>query len=282
MRDDSTIRDWLAGHDLTHLVEVFDANGIGTDVLADVTAADLAELGVSLGDRKRVLRAIAATFKPSTMLAESGLPVAAATLEVLPTAAERRQITVLFCDLVGSSQLLGRTDPEESRNIIRNYRAAIAAEVSRFGGHVAQYLGDGILAYFGWPVAYEDAAARAVTAAIEMMPAVNRLSSQHGESLAVRIGMATGLVVVGGSKAKDETEDMTAVGGAVNIAARLQELARPGQIMVAQSTRQHHLSVVRPFSEDFLWSDFRTVLNRVAEALQPRERGLFDDGFGEG
>lgn len=256
MRTDKTIAEWLESKSLGHLSEVLQTNGVELDVLSEITAAELAEIGVSLGDRKRLLKAI-------SELRESDLvrnPFDDAKLSV--TSAERRQITVLFCDLVGSSQLLGKLDPEESRDTIRNYRAAIAAEVDQLGGHVAQFLGDGILAYFGWPQAYEDAALRAVSAAVAMVQSVAVLKTKLGEPLAIRIGIATGLVVVGGSENRDMTEDLTAVGGAVNIAARLQDLAKAGQIFIAQSTQ--HL-VASNFS---LESRGAHTLKGIAEPVQ--------------
>ena len=238
MGDDSNIADWLDRHGLFHLLAVLKAHGVELDVLQDLTPEDLAEIGLTLGDRKRLLKAVVSSFgtKGSLSVREGGASGRANDAQT--TAAERRQITVLFSDLVGSSQLLGRLDPEESRHIIRTYRTVIAAEVERLGGHVAQYLGDGVLAYFGWPLAFEDAAVRAVAAAHGMLQQVARIETQHGEKLAIRIGIATGLVVVGGSESKDVVEDMTAVGGAVNLAARLQELAKTGQILVASSTSQ--------------------------------------------
>ena len=238
MGSDDSISAWLDRHGLIHLLVQFQAQGIDFDVLQELTSDDLAEIGVTLGDRKRVLKAVKRSFgdNGSVPIGQAGIPIRATELQLI--AAERRQITVLFCDLVGSSQLLGKLDPEESRLIIRSYRTVIATEVEKLGGHVAQYLGDGVLAYFGWPLAFEDAAVRAVAAAHGMLQQVTRIETPHGEKLAIRIGIATGLVVVGGSESRDVVEDMTAVGGAVNLAARLQELAKPRQILVSGSTRQ--------------------------------------------
>lgn len=238
MGDEKTISQWLDHHGLSHLLGQFQAQDIDLDVLQDLTADDLLEIGLTLGDRKRVLKAIESSYgtTPAKPVNEEGLPGRGKDPRAI--SAERRQITVLFCDLVGSSRLLGKLDPEESRHIIRTYRTVIAAEVERLGGHVAQYLGDGVLAYFGWPLAFEDAAVRAIAAAHGMLLQVRRIETHHGEQLAIRIGIATGLVVVGGSESKDVVEDMTAVGGAVNLAARLQELAKSGQILIANSTRQ--------------------------------------------
>ena len=233
MDKNKTIADWLESKSLEHLSDVLQSNGVELDVLPEITAVELAEIGVSLGDRKRLLKAISELGESEASNLVQGR---FDNHKLSGTPAERRQITVLFCDLVGSSQLLGKLDPEESRTAIRNYRAAIAAEVDQLGGHVAQFLGDGILAYFGWPQAYEDAALRAVSAAVAMVQSVAVLKTNLGEQLAIRIGIATGLVVVGGSESQDMTEDLTAVGGAVNIAARLQDLAKAGQIFMAQST----------------------------------------------
>ncbi len=230
MSDGTAIAKWLTVNGLEHLAVVLQAHGIDLDILPEITAIELAEIGISLGDRKRLLRASATL----------GIPAAPAPIAELPQTvafAERRQITVLFCDLVGSSQLLGKLDPEQSRDIIRNYRSVMAAEVNLIGGHVAQFLGDGILAYFGWPNAYEDAPVRAVAAAIGMVKAAEGVTTNQGEKLTIRIGIATGLVVVGASENRDMSEDLTAVGGAVNIAARLQDLAKAGQILLAQSTQ---------------------------------------------
>ena len=143
------IAEWLEGNGLAHLTEVLQSNGVELDVLPEITAADLAEIGIGLGDRKRLLKAVATSLVAAAPMPLIVAPETAKASDLQVTTSERRQITVLFCDLVGSSQLLGKLDPEESRDIIRNYRSVIAAEVDQFGGHVAQFLGDGVLAYFG-------------------------------------------------------------------------------------------------------------------------------------
>jgi class 3 adenylate cyclase len=218
-----SLEHWLMGLGLGHLAPIFKSNGIDIDVVQELTTDDLIELGLSLGDRKRFLKAI-------------GQPSQVGSTAVEATA-ERRQITVLFCDLVGSSKLAATLDPEVSRDIIREYRRTAAVEIERRDGHIAQYLGDGILAYFGWPTAHEDAAARAVSAALEMPESVLAIRASSGHRLDIRIGIASGLVVVGATDNNSKTEDFTAVGDAVNIAARLQDAAQPGQVLIANSTR---------------------------------------------
>lgn len=225
------LEHWLSSHQLAHLLPVFRLHQVDLDVLFELGQADLTEMGLALGDRKRVVMAIAR----STDHAEtSQLHL---TANASTTAAERRQITVLFCDLVGSSRLTATLDPEESRSVIRGYRGVVATEVENHGGHVAQYLGDGVLAYFGWPLAQEDAAHRAVAAGLSIIEAVGSHETLLAHKLAVRLGAATGMVVIGASDSGDKTEDMTAVGDVVNIAARLQEFAQPGGLVIGESTQ---------------------------------------------
>ena len=145
-----------------------------------------------------------------------------------PRAAERRQLTVLFCDLVGSTALSGELDPEEMGAVIRAYQNAVAGEIARFEGHVAKFMGDGVLAYFGWPQAHEDDAERAVRAGLALVRAVAGLAAA-GRPLAARIGIATGLVVVGELVGEGEAQERAVVGETPNLAARLQALADAGQ-----------------------------------------------------
>jgi class 3 adenylate cyclase len=187
---------WLRGLGLEQYEQAFRANDVDGQVLPKLTAEDLAALGVaSVGHRRKLLEAIAAL--------SSGAPPAAgarpgpAAAPIPRHAAQRRQLTVMFVDLVGSTALSGRLDPEEMHEVLESYRDAVSAEVTRFGGHVAKYMGDGVLAYFGWPRAYEDAAERAVRAGLAAAAAVARLRAGEGEALAARVGIATGLVVVG-------------------------------------------------------------------------------------
>src|SRR6516164_2619408 len=157
---------------------------------------------------------------------------------VVPDAAERRQLTVMFCDLVGSTALSARFDPEELREKIRAYQNAVSAVVARYDGFVAKFMGDGVLVYFGYPRAHEDDAERAVRAALEIEAAVRSLETRETERLAVRIGIATGLVVVGDLVGEGSAQEQAVVGETPNLAARLQALAEPGQIVLAGATRR--------------------------------------------
>jgi class 3 adenylate cyclase len=182
---------WLRSLGLDQYEATFRANEIDADVLPELTETDLEKLGVPLGHRKRLLKAIAglgATEKLAPALDPA--PVRPKT-----DAAERRQVTVMFSDLVGSTALSARMDPEDLREVISAYQKCVAETVRRFGGFVAKYMGDGVLVYFGYPQAHEDDAERAVRAGLELIGAVSALKSNP--PLQTRIGIATGLVVVG-------------------------------------------------------------------------------------
>ena len=219
------IEGWLHGLGLDRYAEAFRANRIDLDVVPDLTNADLTALGVALGDRKRLLRAIAALREPAR-------PAPARPQ------AERRQLTVMFVDLVGSTALSVRLDQEELREVIRAYQTTVADEITRFEGHVAKFMGDGVLAYFGWPTAHEDAAERAVRAGLAATAAVARLALPAGGPLAARVGIATGLVVVGDLVGQGAAQEEAVVGETPNLAARLQALAEPGTVVVADGTRR--------------------------------------------
>jgi class 3 adenylate cyclase len=225
------IAAWLRGLSLARYAEAFRDNAIDGEVLRRLTAEDLRELGVaSIGHRRRLLDAIAALGLVAP--AEPTL-VPAATVE-----AERRQLTVMFCDLVGSTALSVRFDPEELREEIRAYQNAVSGVVARYDGFVAKYMGDGVLVYFGYPRAHEDDAERAVRAGLEIAAAVRGLETRGAEPLAIRIGIATGLVVVGDLVGEGSAQEQAVVGETPNLAARLQALAEPGQIVVAGATRR--------------------------------------------
>ena len=206
---------------------------------ATLTADDLSELGVaSLGHRRKLLDAIAA-------LRADGLPRRPrrpsrrrARLPRRHREAERRQLTVMFADLVGSTALSARLDPEEMREVLRAYQNAVTGEIARVDGHVAKLMGDGVLAYFGWPRAHEDEAERAVRAGLAIVEAVGRLATPAGEPLAARVGIATGLVVVGDLVGEGAAREEAVVGETPNLAARLQEAAAPGAVVVADGTRR--------------------------------------------
>ncbi len=227
----SALSDWLNAHGLGTLHTVLEAQQIDIDVLPDLTEDDLKGLGIALGPRRRLLKAIAGAFAAPS-------PAAPSDTDPAVDSAERRQLSVLFVDLVGSTALSTQRDPEEMRQIVRRYQNAVAGEVARFDGYVAKFMGDGVLAYFGWPKAHEDEAERAVRAAIAAVAAVGELRTGDGEALAARAGIATGLVVVGGLIGQGAAQEAAVIGATPNIAARLQDLAQPGQVVIADSTQK--------------------------------------------
>jgi len=234
----SELSDWLEARGLGSLHEVLQAQQIDVDVLPDLTEDDLKDLGIPLGPRRRLLKAIQAegavgSAPPPPAVA----PIAAPAAEPADTA-ERRQLSVLFVDLVGSTALSARLDPEEMRQILRRYQNTVAGEIARYGGYVAKFMGDGVLAYFGWPQAHEDEAERAVRAALAAVSAVADLQPGHGLTLAARAAIATGLVVVGDLVGEGAAQEAAVIGDTPNLAARLQELAQPGQVLISESTQR--------------------------------------------
>jgi len=230
------IGGWLRGIGLGQYEATFRDNAIDMDVLGDLTENDLSGFGFLFGDRKRLLKAIAALHAPDAAAkAASPAPPQTATAT---DAAERRQLTVMFCDLVGSTALSARLDPEDMRQIIRAYQDACSGMVARYDGFVAKFMGDGILAYFGFPRAHEDDAARAVHAGLEIAEVVAGLQTRAREKLAVRIGIATGLVVVGDLVGIGPAQEQSVVGDTPNLAARLQGLTEAGGVVLAASTRR--------------------------------------------
>ena len=227
---------WLAEQGLGHHAEAFAENGIAADVLCELTDADLKELGLNLGDRKRLLKAIAALAPGSADdRAESAEPTAR---PAVPGEAERRQLTVLFVDLVASTELAARLDPEDMARVIRAYQGCCSDAVRRWDGHIAKYMGDSVLAYFGWPTAHEDEAERAVRAGLAIIEALARLNTPASAPLAARIGIATGLVMVGELIGEGAAQERIVVGETPNLAARLQALAAPGSVVISQATRR--------------------------------------------
>ncbi|MCW2239356.1 AAA family ATPase [Azospirillum canadense] len=234
------VETWLRSLGLGQYEQAFRDNDIDEAVLITLTAEDLQEIGVaSLGHRKRLLMAIAALAGAHD--AEGSPPLGASAQRPLAVAkeqAERRQLTVMFVDLVGSTALACRLDPEEMRELIRAYQDRVAGAVARFDGHLAKFMGDGVLAYFGWPRAYEDDAERAVRTGLCVTAAVAGLSTPSGETLAARVGLATGLVVVGDLIGCGEARERHVVGEAPNRAARLQAMAKPGSVVIDEPTRR--------------------------------------------
>jgi class 3 adenylate cyclase len=219
---------WLRSLGLGQYEATFRDNEIDTDVLPELTEIDLEKLGVPLGHRKRLLKAIAGLGAPEKLT--STLSPAPVRLDT--DAAERRQVTVMFSDLVGSTALSTRMDPEDLREVISVYQKCVAETVRRFGGFVAKYMGDGVLVYFGYPQAHEDDAERAVRAGLELVGAVSAL--KPNSPLQTRVGIATGLVVVGDLIGSGEAQERGIVGETPNLAARLQALAEPNTVVIAE------------------------------------------------
>jgi class 3 adenylate cyclase/tetratricopeptide (TPR) repeat protein len=225
------IADWLQNIGLGQYAQRFAENDITFAILPHLTDQDLKELGVtSLGHRRQLLLAIAEISSVQKDLAPP--PSAAAPHDT----AERRQVTVMFSDLVGSTALSARMDPEDLREVISAYQKCVAEIVRRFGGFVAKYLGDGVLVYFGYPEAHEDDAERAVCAGLELIEAVVALKTPA--SLQARVGIATGLVVIGDLIGSGEAQERGIVGETPNLAARLQGIARPNTVVIAEATRR--------------------------------------------
>src|SRR5262245_50852908 len=231
-----SVGEWLASLGLSEYADRFAEHRIDFSILQDLTDKDLKEeLGiVLLGDRRRLLRAIATLAGTASATPQ----LAAGSESVARDEAERRHLTVMICDLVGSTALSARLDPEDMRAVIDAYHAACARITRTYDGFLPDFRGDGILAYFGYPRAHEDDAERTVRAALDIITAVARLETRAAEPLAVRIGIATGLVVVGDLGREGALREHAVVGDTPNLAARLQALAEPGTIVVAASTRR--------------------------------------------
>src|SRR6516162_5611300 len=227
--------EWLESIGLAEYAQRFAENAIDLSILRDLTDQDLKELGVLLGHRRKMLRAIA-ELDVTTAIASTA---AAIKPEREPSnEAERRHLTVMFCDLVGSTALATRLDAEDMLRAVASYQAAIGAVIGRYQGMIAQYMGDGVLAYFGYPVAQEDSAVQAVRAALEIIDAVASLRIDVSTALQARIGIATGTVVMNDLLVNEIPAEKAIVGETPNVAARLQTLAEPGTVLICPSTRQ--------------------------------------------
>jgi class 3 adenylate cyclase len=234
------LREWLRDLGLEQYADSFIENEIGEDTLPRLTVEDLKDLGVTLvGHRRKLLDAFAALSSAQGAAAVSEvIEDSAVGTAIRPVEAERRQLTVVFCDLVGSTDLARRLDPEDMSGVIRAYQACCADAVNHWEGQVAKYMGDGVLAYFGWPAAHEDDAERAVRAGLELVERVACLEAGSDAPLAARVGIATGQVVVGDLIGEGAAQERTVVGETPNLAARLQALAEPGAVVIAPSTRR--------------------------------------------
>jgi class 3 adenylate cyclase/predicted ATPase len=231
------VADWLERLGLSQYARCFAENDISFVILPDLTDQDLEKIGVaSLGHRRLLLRSIAELkIVDKTTLASDvapSAPPAAATMDI----AERRQVTVMFSDLVGSTALSARMDPEDLREVISAYQKCVAETVQRFGGFVAKYMGDGVLVYFGYPLAHEDDAERAVRAGLALVKAITDLKTHA--PLQTRVGIATGLVVVGDLTGSGEAQERGIVGETPNLAARLQGVAEANSVVIAEGTRK--------------------------------------------
>ena len=238
------VAQWLKSIGLDQYAEVFVENAIGFDVLHELKEKHLKEIGIVLGDRLRLLAAVKALETPppatpteavrkSKSAPASGRPV---------SDAERRQLTVMFCDCVDSTALSTQLDPEDMRELITAFQNTARGGVEKYAGFIARYMGDGILVYFGYPQAHEDDAERAVRAGLEIVHSIvqhnTEIKEQYGVELAVRVGVATGPVVVGDIVGEGAAEEAAVVGETPNLAARLQNLAAPNQVTVAPATHQ--------------------------------------------
>ena len=237
-RPPTDLAEWLGRHGLGQHAELFADNNIDFSVLPDLTENDLEKLGISLGHRKKLLRAIASMGAESqasgiTDISQIGSEAIAPAQH---RGAEFRQLTVMFCDLVGSTQLSEKLDPEDLQKLIDAYRRECSTAIKRYGGEVARYFGDGVMAFFGWPVTYEDSALRAVHASLEIASKVAKISGPV--TLACRMGVCSGSVVVGDSGNSTSSWSMDAVGETPNIAARLQALAPNNTVLISESTRR--------------------------------------------
>ena len=219
---------WLGSLGLDQYEDLFRQHEIDADILPELTDQHLRDIGIPLGHRLRMLRAI-------RQFANDGDPDSGLRRHENP---ERRQLTVMFCDLVGSTALTAQLDPEDMADLIRAFQGAVATAVARFDGHVAKWMGDAAMVYFGYPRAHEDDAERATRAGVAIIDAVAELRREHGTSLEVRIGIATGLVVVGELIGRGEARLRGLVGDTPDLAMRLQGLAEPNTIVVSESTRR--------------------------------------------
>ena len=238
------VASWLRNLGLERYEASFRENGVSTEDLCHLTAEDLDGLGVSaIGHRRRLLVAIAALRSegpsPGDPVGFPPRPLSSPTgnLSASETTAERRPLSVMFCDLIGSTALSSRLDAEDLREVIRAYQGCVATTIRQFDGFIARYVGDGVLIYFGWPEARETDAERAVRAGLAVAAAVSA-APIGGEPLHVRIGIATGLVVIGEPIGAGDSRQQTAVGETPNLAARLQGLAGPDQVVIDAATRR--------------------------------------------
>ena len=248
---------WLKNLGFEQYEAIFRDNDIDASVLSALTNEDLKDLGVaSVGHRRKLLEAIALLRHAESRGAPRDLSLVAAP------EAERRQLTLMFCDLVGSTELSARLDPEDLREVIGAYHRAVAEKVGRLDGFVAKYMGDGVLVYFGYPRAHEDDAERAVRAGLSVVDGVGRLDVKSIK-LQARVGIATGMVVVGDLIGEGSAREQSVVGETPNLAARLQAVAEPNTVVIAASTH-------RLVGDLFEYRDLGTVEVKGITAPSPK------------
>ncbi len=261
-----TIDTWLDGLGLGQYSEPFRTHDIDLRALPHLTEEDLREMQISLGHRRIILAAIEAFAQTVTAQSVAGgqthSPVRTDAETPQTSPAERRHLTVLFADLVGFTEMTNRFDPEEMRTLLQRYQDTVAGEVSRYGGYVAKYLGDGLLVFFGWPTAYEDHLYRAVKSALEAIKRVQQILGPDGRPLASRIGVASGPVVVGDFIGSNSFEEGAATGRVLNLAARIQAHADANTVVLPAETRQLIASA-------FEFSDLGPVELKGFDEVQP-------------
>jgi len=265
------IGEWLRGIGLEQYEAAFRDNEIDGDILRTLTADDLKDLGVTMvGHRRKMLTAISELSVPSAPPPKIPEPASPApTAELAHDMAERRQLTVMFCDLAGSTAMSACLDPEDMREIIRTYQDACSGVVARYDGFVAKFMGDGILAYFGFPSAHEDDAERAVRAGLEIAAAVPALQSRAPEPLKVRIGVATGVVVVGDFVGQGSAQEQAVVGETPNLADTAQ---RNGDVFaLAELERLTGRLRKRQNRRD----EARRAFDRAVEIARAQDAGLY-------
>ena len=237
----SDIQSWLAEPGLEKYAEAFAEAEIEIGDLHRLSEDDLKELGLPLGPRRRLNDAVKLLSGNAASAASSATPVAAVASEIETSPqsdAERRHLTVMFVDLVGSTEMATKMDAEDMRDVITSYQNTVAGVVSRYEGFVAKFLGDGVLCYFGWPRANKDDAERAVRASLSIIDAVKKTKASNGAPLATRVGIATGVVIVGDMIGSGATQEAAVVGETPNLAARLQGVAGLNQLVVAKETQR--------------------------------------------
>jgi class 3 adenylate cyclase len=248
------ISQWLNALDLGQYTQAFIDNGVDLDTLPHLREDDFEKLG------------------GRTVPAEPAEP----PREHRSADPERRQLSVMFCDLVGSTELSRQLDPEDLRDVMRRYQDAVAEAVARYGGYVAKYLGDGVLAYFGWPEAYEDQAERAARAGLDAASAVREVQIEAGNHLAARVGIATGRVIVGDLVGETGLDAQAVTGDTPNRAARLQSLARPEQVVIDETT---HRLIGRTFAQDDLGKHVLKGFDEAVHAWAVGSEGATESRF---